>query len=98
MDNIYTELQKAISEIKSGNTLYQDVFSSTAFDGYLSKTASEKPTIRKRITSMRQLSSFTRVSEDTLIHKCEKDLWRLTKDSKGNDVIEKLYDEDILKY
>lgn len=51
-----------------------------------------------RISSMDDLKSYTRVGNDLLIHKCEKDLWKITKDSAGNDVIQKLYTDDILKY
>ena len=51
-----------------------------------------------RLSSLGDLSGFLRVSNDVLIRKCEKDLWKVTKDADGNSVIEKLYDGDILNY
>lgn len=51
-----------------------------------------------RISSLGDLAGFLRVSTDVLIRKCEKDLWKVTKDADGHDIIEKLYDGDILNY
>jgi len=53
---------------------------------------------RIRISNLGDLSGFLRMSNDVLVRKCEKDLWKLTKDADGHHVIEKLYDGDILNY
>jgi len=41
---------------------------------------------------------FLKVGADLLIHKSDKDLWKLTKDAEGKDIIERLYEGDVLKY
>jgi len=50
------------------------------------------------VSSVQSLRDFIKVGNDMLIHKCKKDLWKLTKDDKGNSVIEKMYEGDILDY
>jgi hypothetical protein len=57
-----------------------------------------KPPRRLRVSNLGDLTGFLRVSNDVLIRKCEKDLWKVTKDADGNHVIEKLYDGDVLNY
>jgi len=59
-----------------------------ALDSFLSP----KEEIRK-ISSM-DLSDFMKVSDDTLIHKSKKDLWKMFKDKSGNIFIKRLFDED----
>lgn len=59
------------------------------------KTASSR---RILLSSLGDLTGFFRLSTDVLVRKCEKDLWKITKDADGNDVIEKLYDGDVLSY
>lgn len=48
---------------------------------------------RIRVASLAQLSGFVRTAEDTLIHKCERDLWALRKDAGGQFFIERMFDE-----
>lgn len=64
-------------------------------EGRKAKAASERRH-RRKVSSLGDLSNFLRFSKDLLIHKSEKDLWRLTKDADGNHVIEKLYESDVL--
>ena len=45
-----------------------------------------------RVACLSDLASFFRVSEDTLVHKAEKDLWRISENKKGEVVIERLFD------
>jgi hypothetical protein len=40
---------------------------------------------------MADLAMFTRIGTDTLVHKAEKDLWRISE-SSGQIVIERLFD------
>lgn len=47
-----------------------------------------------KIASIDDFFNFHRVSKDTLIHKSEKDLWKLSEDEKGQIVIERLFDPD----
>ena len=42
------------------------------------------------------LTEFMKVSDDTLIHKSKKDLWKMLKDKEGNVYIQRLFDEDVL--
>ena len=49
---------------------------------------------RRRVASLTDISSFARVSADTLIHKSERDLWALQKDANGGFFIERLFDDN----
>lgn len=52
---------------------------------------------RRRVAIVSDLVDFVRVG-DTLVHKSNKDLWRLSKDGDGNDIIERLFkDEEVLR-
>jgi hypothetical protein len=55
--------------------------------------ASNQPK-RIRVASLQQLSGFQRVSAETLVHKCERDLWSLKKESDGKFYIERLFDDN----
>jgi len=44
-----------------------------------------------KVASLGDLSNFFRLSSDTLVHKAEKDLWRISEDN-GQVVIERLFD------
>lgn len=59
--------------------------------------ASRQNRHRIRVSSLSDLDAFLMVG-NVLVHKCDKDLWKLTKDADGNQVIEKLYDSDVLSY
>jgi len=43
------------------------------------------------------LTDFMKVSDETLIHKSNKDLWRMMKDKEGNVYIQRLFEGDLLK-
>lgn len=51
-------------------------------------------TSRVRVASCQDLKGFVRVSEDTLVHKSDKDLWALRKESNGGFYIERLFDDE----
>lgn len=55
--------------------------------------AAAKPK-RMRVASLQQLVGFQRVSSDTLIHKSDRDLWSLKKESDGRFFIERLFDDN----
>jgi hypothetical protein len=44
-----------------------------------------------KVASLGDLSGFFRVSNDTLVHKAQKDLWTI-KESNGEVIIERLFD------
>jgi hypothetical protein len=45
-----------------------------------------------RVASLGDLSGFFRVSNDTLIHKAQKDLWAIKESNNGEVIIERLFD------
>lgn len=47
-----------------------------------------------RVASLQQLVGFKRVSQDTLIHKSDRDLWSLKKEGDGKFYIERLFDDN----
>lgn len=47
-----------------------------------------------KVASISDLYSFSRVSQDTLIHKSSKELWSISMDKDGSTVIEKLFDDN----
>lgn len=50
-----------------------------------------------KVSSM-DLTDFMKISEDTLIHKSNKDLWEMFSDKEGNIYIKRMFDDkDILK-
>jgi len=52
------------------------------------------PTGRRKVASIQDLASFTRLSNDTLIHKAEKDLWAIKREADGSMVIERQFDDN----
>lgn len=75
-----------------GGSMIEDLGkkSANSIDEFL---ASGKETIK--ISSM-DLSNFMKVSDDTLIHKSRKDLWKMFKDKKGDIFIQRLFEDDVL--
>jgi len=49
---------------------------------------------RKKVASLSDLSGFTRVSAETLIHKSDKDLWTIQKEADGAFYIQRLFDDN----
>ena len=62
---------------------------SNAIDGFLGNKD-----IRKLASS--ELDDFLKISNDTLIHKSKKDLWKMMKDKEGNIYIKRLFESDVL--
>ena len=52
------------------------------------------PNSRRRVASLQDLKPFARVSVDQLIHKSDRDLWAITKESDGKMYIERLFDDN----
>jgi len=84
--NDNTLLQLYSSEIKDlGHS------KSSAVDNFLSP----KEEIIKISSSM--LDEFLKISEDTLIHKSKKDLWKVFKDGENNIYIKRLFEGESIK-
>lgn len=43
------------------------------------------------------LTDFMKISDETLIHKSNKDLWKMMKDAEGNIYIQRLFEGEVLK-
>jgi hypothetical protein len=52
------------------------------------------PSGRRKVGSLQDLSSFIRLSNDTLIHKSEKDLWAIKREADGSMIIERQFDDN----
>lgn len=64
---------------------------SSSIDLFFTKKAGQQI----KLSSVGQLRNFIRIGKETLIHKAEKDLWKLTTDKSGNYVIERLFEKSI---
>lgn len=49
---------------------------------------------KMKVASLGDLRSFLRIGDDTLVHKAEKDLWRIGENEKGEVVVERLFDSE----
>ena len=49
---------------------------------------------RRKVGSISDLASFTRLSAETLIHRSERDLWSISKQSDGQFYIQRLFDDN----
>lgn len=76
--NIYQELLEGLNNIPSDNEV-------SGLDSFLSQD-------KVKLSSFDQLLAFTRIGDETLVHKAEKDLWRITEGKNGEAVIERLFD------
>ncbi len=47
-----------------------------------------------KVASIDDFFNFHRISKDTLVHKAQKDLWKLSEDENGQVVIERLFNPD----
>lgn len=52
------------------------------------------PKGRLRVASLQQLAPFTRLGNETLIHKSDKDLWAIKREADGSMVIERMFDDN----
>lgn len=50
-------------------------------------------TARKKVASLGDLDNFVRVSNETLVHKSQRDLWTLKREG-GDFFIERLFDDN----
>lgn len=66
---------------------------SSAIDGFLSDNRQDII----KISSNLDLTDFMKVSDDTLIHKSNKDIWKVMRDKSGTVFIKRMMEEDFLK-
>jgi hypothetical protein len=76
--NIYEELIAGMDDLAKASE------ETSGVDSYL--------TDKVKVASISDLAGFLRIGEDTLVHKAEKDLWKISEDDKGEVVIERLFD------
>lgn len=75
--SIYDELLKNRASLKEAED-------TAGMDAFLTQD-------KVKIASMGDLSDFFRISAETLVHKAQKDLWRISENN-GQVVIERLFD------
>jgi hypothetical protein len=51
-------------------------------------------TARVKIASIADLAGFTRIGLDTLVHKADKDLWTIRKQTDGSMFVERMFNDD----
>lgn len=86
-DDIYQTLLKDAGSLKDA-----EVADVCGLDSFL--TPVEPLPDKIKIASISDLSEFLRIGNDTLVHKAEKDLWRINEDKTGQVVIERLFNPD----
>ena len=86
-DDFYKTLLKDAGSLKNA-----EVADVCGFDSFL--TPVEPLPDKIKVASIGDLSDFLRIGNDTLVHKAEKDLWRINEDKTGQVVIERLFDPD----
>ena len=76
---IYEELMKGTEELKTAHG------EQSGMDDFLSEN-------QIKVASIDDFFNFVRIGNDTLVHKAQKDLWRINEDNKGQVVIERHFD------
>lgn len=51
-------------------------------------------TARRKVASIQDLAGFTRLSNELLVHKADKDLWAIRKDADGGLFVERMFADD----
>lgn len=85
MDNIYKVLIEGASSLKKVEEV--DV---CGMDDFIeSKKVESQDKIK--LAGLDDLSEFFRIAENTLVHKAEKDLWRISENENDGCIIERLF-------
>jgi|WetSurMetagenome_2_1015567.scaffolds.fasta_scaffold723839_2 hypothetical protein len=80
MDNIYQELLNGMRSLRNAGD-----HEINGVDDFLSGK-------KVKVASMDDFFNFLRIGNNTLVHKAEKDLWKIGENEKGEVVIERLFD------
>lgn len=83
MKSIYDVLLKEVKGLREAEKEEE----TSGIDAFLSGN-------KVKIASLDNLFKFIRISDTTLVHKAEKDLWKINEDEKGQVAIERLFDPD----
>jgi len=83
-DEMYVALAKEAVELKNAEEI-----DANGVDQFLDD--------KIKVASLGDLSDFFRIATDTLIHKAQKDLWKISEDGEGKVVIERLFDPSTNK-
>jgi len=51
-------------------------------------------TARLKVATLQDLVGFTRLSTDTLVHKADRDLWSIKRQSDGSMFVERMFADD----
>ena len=91
MDDIYKELIDGMSTLKDAD---EEVSGMDAFIVPKKAEIKNKLPDKIKVGSLDDLSDFFRIANDTLVHKAEKDLWRISDGGTDGCVIERLFNPD----
>jgi hypothetical protein len=80
MDDIYQSLLKDVGSLKGSEEL-----DFSGMDDFLSGK-------KIKLASIDDFFNFLRIGNNTLVHKAEKDLWKIGENDDGEVVIERLFD------
>jgi len=86
-DDIYQNLLKDVGSLKDA-----EVADVCGMDQFINPP--ERLPDQIKVGSIGDLRDFLRIGNDTLVHKAEKDLWRINEDKTGQVIIERLFDPD----
>ena len=92
MDNIYETLIKDMSSLR--NAEEADVCGMDEFIEPKKVESQEKLPDKVKVAGLGDLSDFFRIANNTLVHKSEKDLWRISESEKDGCFIERLFNPD----
>lgn len=53
-----------------------------------------KTAARIKVAKIADLQGFTRISNETLVHKSQQDLWSIKKEADGTLWVERMFDDD----
>jgi hypothetical protein len=73
-----------------------EVQGSTGLDAFFARNPSIVTPVgsRRKIASLHELKDFVRVSNETLIHRSERDLWSICRQENGSLFVERQFDDN----
>jgi hypothetical protein len=73
-----------------------EVQGSTGLDAYFARDPSIVTPVgsRRKIATLQDLSGFVRVSNETLIHRADRDLWAISRQEDGTMFVERQFDDN----
>lgn len=92
MENIYETLIKDMSSLR--NAEEADTCGMDEFIEPKKAESQEKLPDKVKLAGLGDLSNFFRISNNTLVHKSEKDLWRISESEKDGCFIERLFNPE----